>query len=144
MNTELETNSNTHLTKHFTLNEFTRSATARKHCIINDPPAEVIPLIFSLSCILECVRAKINSPIFITSGYRSPELNKFVGGVPNSKHTLGLAVDFTFDDFDKNLPIVIKELKRHPYRFLKVYSDRHFIHVDFPSESLKLFNHETY
>ena len=33
------------------------------------------------------------SPIVITSGYRSPELNKKVGGAPTSNHLTGCAVD---------------------------------------------------
>ena len=34
-----------------------------------------------------------DEPIIITSGYRSPELNKKVGGSPTSNHLTGCAVD---------------------------------------------------
>ena len=34
-----------------------------------------------------------DSPIIITSGYRSPEVNKLAGGSPSSNHLTGCAVD---------------------------------------------------
>ena len=38
-------------------------------------------------------RARSKKPIVIYSGYRSPELNKKVGGSPTSNHLTGCAVD---------------------------------------------------
>lgn len=43
--------------------------------------------------LLDCVREAIDRPIIVTSGYRSPDHNAAVGGVPNSAHVLGWAVD---------------------------------------------------
>jgi len=37
--------------------------------------------------------------IEITSGYRNPQVNRAVGGVPNSAHALGLAADFHVHGF---------------------------------------------
>jgi len=34
-----------------------------------------------------------NDPIIINSGYRSPEVNKAIGGVPSSNHLTGCAAD---------------------------------------------------
>ena len=45
--------------------------------------------------VLDPIREKWQSPIYITSGYRCPLLNKKVGGVENSYHTRGMAADIT-------------------------------------------------
>ena len=37
--------------------------------------------------------AREDNPIIISSGYRSPEVNKAVGGSPTSNHLTGCAVD---------------------------------------------------
>lgn len=42
---------------------------------------------------LDRARELFGSPIVITCGYRSPEHNAEIGGVPESAHTKGLAVD---------------------------------------------------
>lgn len=54
--------------------------------------------------ILEPAREYIGCPIHITSGYRNPKLNKMVGGVYNSQHLKGEAVDIRpelIKNFDK-------------------------------------------
>lgn len=43
---------------------------------------------------MERVRALLDKPIRVQSAYRSPEVNRAVGGAEKSQHTLGEAVDF--------------------------------------------------
>jgi len=43
---------------------------------------------------LEVIRQRLNSPIIITSGYRSPQHNTNVGGTSQSRHLCGMAADF--------------------------------------------------
>ena len=43
---------------------------------------------------LRPLRDYIKEPIIITSGFRTPEYNKKIGGVTESQHTQGEAVDF--------------------------------------------------
>lgn len=42
---------------------------------------------------LDRAREFFDGPIYLTCGYRSPEHNAEIGGVPNSAHTKGMAAD---------------------------------------------------
>jgi zinc D-Ala-D-Ala carboxypeptidase len=82
------------LTKHFSLKEFTKSQTADRKGIDNTPPQDIIPkLSFLATQILEPLREKIEKPIIITSGYRSPQLSLAIGSSQKSQHCKGEAVD---------------------------------------------------
>lgn len=84
----------TRLSEHFTLEEFTRSATAAAHYIRNTPPAAAVEnLHYLCNKVLEPARLRLGEPIVITSGYRCQKLNRLVGGVKNSQHTTGEAAD---------------------------------------------------
>lgn len=54
---------------------------------------------------LESIQQLLEHPLSITSAYRSPELNRLVGGVPTSRHALGLAVDFVCPAFGNALAV---------------------------------------
>ena len=49
--------------------------------------------------VFEKIRAHFGKPIGISSFYRSPELNKIVGGSPTSQHATGEAIDIDADIF---------------------------------------------
>ena len=86
------------LSEHFTLEEFVRSRKAQARGIKNEPPEEAVGWMKKLcQQVLEPVRLAWGQPIFVNSGYRSPELNSAVGGVPNSQHCLGQAADIVAD-----------------------------------------------
>lgn len=88
------------LTEHFTLEEFTRSATAALKGISNKPDAVQLTNLQTVAHKMELVRSILgNNPIIISSGFRSEELNKVVGGSNTSSHSQGLAVDFTCPKF---------------------------------------------
>lgn len=82
------------MTPHFSLAEFTRSDTATRLRISNTPTPEHMAGLARLALALEEVRALLGKPLIITSGYRSPELNRAVDGSSTSSHSLGLAADF--------------------------------------------------
>ena len=85
------------LTAHFTLAEFTRSESAKRHGVSNEPTPEHLENIRVLcERVLEPIRAKYG-PINISSGYRSKTLNHYIGGTLKSQHLEGKAVDIDMD-----------------------------------------------
>jgi zinc D-Ala-D-Ala carboxypeptidase len=82
------------LTPHFSLEEFTLSSTALALGIENKPTAAHLENLRMLANRMENVRALFDALIEVTSGYRNPQVNAAVGGVPNSAHALGFAADF--------------------------------------------------
>jgi zinc D-Ala-D-Ala carboxypeptidase len=88
------------LSEHFTLEELILSQTAARKGIDNTPPALIIRELRKLAAALEEIRTLLGGvPIFVSSGYRSPELNAAVGGAKHSAHMDGLAADFTAPAF---------------------------------------------
>lgn len=82
------------LTKNFTLDEMCKSATARKLRIRNVPSPVVVGRLRALcENVLQPLRDYMGEPIIINSGYRSPELNRKIGGVRSSQHVIGEAAD---------------------------------------------------
>ena len=84
------------LSPHFTLAQMCYSDTAKKLGIDNTPPAYVVENL-KLLCenILEKVYDKFgNAGQFrVNSAYRSPRVNRYVGGKTTSQHTTGQAAD---------------------------------------------------
>tara|TARA_R100001460_G_scaffold4028_2_gene11728 strand:+ start:1917 stop:2411 length:495 start_codon:yes stop_codon:yes gene_type:complete len=82
------------LSKHFKLEEFTKSMTAIRKGIDNEPGSGDIKNLENLCYeILEPLRAKFDKPITITSGYRSEELCLAIGSKRTSQHAKGQACD---------------------------------------------------
>ena len=77
---------------HFNLEELTKTNTG----VFNTPndPKVIINLRRVAENILEPVRKHFNRTVIVHSAYRSPAVNKVVGGSNNSQHSKGEAVDF--------------------------------------------------
>ena len=96
-------NNKQQLTEHFTLWELTRSGTAITLGIKNVPDAREIEALRALcENILEPLRRRYGA-ITVTSGYRSRRLNAAVGGVPDSQHLRGEAVDIFVPSMETGL-----------------------------------------
>ena len=123
------------LSEHFTLEELTFSATAQRKQIDNKPPAEVLDNMKRLAAGLEEVRAALgNKPMRINSGYRSPKLNRAVGGARLSAHMAGYAADFVCPDFGSPLKIV-KALAATGIQFDKLIQEGTWVHISFAPEA---------
>ena len=89
---------NTPITMHFTIEELCASATAKAKGINNTPNMQqMVNLVYLAAYVLEPLRVAMNEPIKIGSGFRCQQLNKAVGGVTNSQHLKGQAVDLCID-----------------------------------------------
>jgi hypothetical protein len=102
------------LSKHFNLNEFIISESAKRAGINNMPPADHIENLKKLCInVLEPIRDHFSIPIHISSGYRCKALNRLIGGASNSEHTLGQAVDLDVEGVEgvdnKKLFMFIKD-----------------------------------
>lgn len=83
------------LSQNFQLHEFTRSQTASRHNRDNTPPDDALFEMQALvTNVLQPIRDYLARPIVISSGYRSPWLNKKIRGATNSQHMRGQAADF--------------------------------------------------
>jgi uncharacterized protein YcbK (DUF882 family) len=77
--------------------------------------------------LLDRARDLTTVPFIITSGYRSAAQNEAVGGVRDSSHESGLAVDLK--NFDGNAAFqIVKALLAVGFRRLGIYN--YHIHVD--------------
>lgn len=90
----------TKLTEHFSTDEFSRSSTAIRMGLDNTIPEELMGNAKLMAATLETIRTRFARPIHVTSCYRSPEVNKAVGGSKASAHRFALAADFTVEGFD--------------------------------------------
>ena len=107
------------LTQHFSLFEFL----CKCGCVA---PPEVMRRIPPLAQALEVLRAEVQAPVQIISGYRCVPHNRKVGGAPNSRHTWGDAVDVQVEGWGgKDLRDLVERLiatKRMPNGGLGTYA----------------------
>lgn len=130
----------TFLTPHFTLGELTATSAP----LDNAPSQQVVINLTTLSVLmLEPLRLYLGAPIVVTSGFRSPAVNKYWGGVPNSQHLTGCAADIrVYSESDalrkfsflKTLPYCDQLLFEHS-------KTARWIHVSFSWSPRHIFNY---
>ncbi len=84
----------TQLTKNFSLHELTKSETALRYDMPNEPGSvEVANLVDLAAKVLQPIRDHYQKGVKINSGFRHPDVNAKVGGSRTSDHCKGMAAD---------------------------------------------------
>ena len=124
--------------KHFTFRELMHSNVALSNDIKNDPPrGEEAKIYLNLKILvdnlLDPIRERFAVPMIITSGYRCERVNKLVGGVDNSQHMRGKAVDFCFASFSrKDMVAAFFEIaEEFDFDQLIYYKKKGIIHISY-------------
>lgn len=88
---------------------------------------------------MEIVRAILGrKPVLINSWYRSPAVNKAVGGVPNSEHALGAAVDFTCASYGTPYEICRTLVQyAHVLNYNQLIYEGSWVHISFPEDGIR-------
>lgn len=127
--------------KEFTYEEMTVSQTAARRGINNDPKDAntVLNLLVTANYMVRVRELLGNKPIIVSSGYRSPDLNKVVGGSDTSAHTLGWAVDFTCPGFGEPLAvakkIAVSDIMKDVDQLIHEYDK--WVHISFDPRNRK-------
>lgn len=127
------------LSKHFKLSEFLASDVATSHRLVEQFQLtfDVVNNLCELVAnVLEPIRARLDKPIRVTSGYRCSALNRLVGGVDTSQHLYGMAADISSQDNAALLSVINGLVSSYGliYDQLILYGNvkkPRFIHVSF-------------
>jgi len=88
------------LSKNLSLAEVTKSTTAKRLGIDNTPDEWATENLRAIAeHVFQPLRGAFKCPIFVSSGYRSAELNTAIGGSIRSQHVEGRALDLDADVF---------------------------------------------
>lgn len=122
--------------KYFSVAEFFVSDVAEKHQVKNIPDdaqlSQVLGNIKALVLnVLDPLRAMVDRPVIITSGYRSQRVNELVGGSKTSQHLTGKAADFHVQGCTPQQMEVVYQTMQIGFDFdqLIFYPAKNIIHV---------------
>jgi hypothetical protein len=125
------------LSAHVTLAEFQDSSTATTHGINNKMNESQIASA-KLLCenVFEPLRSYLNTPIKISSGFRSVQLNKMIKGSSTSQHCKGEAMDLQIGSKGFNF---IKDKLEFDQLIWEFGNDENpsWVHVSFSSKNRK-------
>ncbi len=128
----------TKLTDNFTLAEMVRSQQASRRGIPNNPGSrEVVALRILCENVLQPVREHFGRPVNVSSGFRSPRLNRAIGGSGTSQHCLGEAADFTVSGVS-NLEVCRWMERRLNYdQLIYEFGEPGWVHCSFSADRMR-------
>ena len=120
------------LSPHFALEELTATQQRR---LDNTPPLKIIEVLRRTAARMEEVRRLLGGQVVVVnSGYRSPAVNRAVGGARNSAHMTGHAVDFVCHGFGDPRQIC-ETLARSGLVFDQLIEEGGWTHLSFSPEA---------
>lgn len=131
------------LSKNFSLKELTASQVAVRNGLDNTPDQTVISNLQTLvETILQPLRDHYGRSVRVSSGYRSPEVNSFVGGSKTSDHCKGQAADIEIDGVaNGDLAKYIADNFKFTQVILEFYTqgvpNSGWVHISYDANNLK-------
>lgn len=86
--------------------------------------------------ILQPIRDKYGKPITVTSGFRSPSVNRLVGGSANSQHCKGEAADVKCEDNKELWDLIVNMIDNEEITVGQLIDEKKlsWIHISLPNE----------
>lgn len=124
---------------YFGIKALAASQTATRHGWDNTPPADVRDNMALLVDAVLMPMRKLGIRYWISSGYRSPQLNRAIGGAAHSLHCEGLAVDIVAHDYTPNALARVLYAQRLPVdRLIVEYDQWLHLQIDLSSAARRL------
>jgi zinc D-Ala-D-Ala carboxypeptidase len=118
----------TKLTAHFALEEL---CCTQHRGVENRPTPEVAANLRATAAQMEAIRSLLGDKVItVSSGYRSPQLNRLVGGAATSAHLSGRAVDFNCYGFGPPLE-VCRAITASALAFDQLIEEGTWVHISF-------------
>lgn len=133
---------NKKLSPNFTFGELTKTTHKefiQKNINQGNHPAIFRNLVSLCNLVLQPIRDHFGSPVIITSGLRTLDLNKKIGGSITSQHLIGEAADFYIIGFD-NKTVFEEICDKDICSFGQLILEPSWIHISLPSVNKQKYN----